>query len=160
MYYRVWVNFGITSHLTVYNTSRSWQPFQPLSQKSVAYEQPVNLYLESGATPKDRGVRGENLLTPTKPLAQLSVCRGFAISAAHNPGFPGRLAPRKGLLVLSCSSVARFAEQDELWDDKLIPGTVPWSVYSSTGVMTEIYNRERTDCQMKWSLQECKNYFC
>lgn len=66
-----------------------------------------------------------NLLTLTKPLAQLSVCRGFTISAAHNPGFPGRLAPGEGLLVLGCSSVARLAEKDELCDDKLTPRAAP-----------------------------------
>lgn len=59
---------------------------------------------------------------PTKPLAQYSACRGFTISAARNPGFPGRLAPGEGLLVLSCSTVARLAEPDELGDDKLILG--------------------------------------
>lgn len=61
------------------------------------------------------------LSNPSKLLAYLSVCRGFTISAAHNPGFPGRLAPGESLLVPGCSTVARFAEQDELWDDKLMP---------------------------------------
>lgn len=62
--------------------------------------------------PTERLRKDENLLTPSKPLAQLSVCRGFTISDGCNPRFPVRLDPGDSLLVLSHSIVARLAERD------------------------------------------------
>lgn len=57
----------------------------------------VSPYLDNRARAKHSKARREPT-RPTKPLARLNACRGVA---AHNPGFPGRLAPREGLLVLS-----------------------------------------------------------
>lgn len=95
---------------------------------------------------------------PTKPMTHLSVCRGFAISATHNPGFPGRLAPGKGVLVLCFSTVARLAEQDELWDHKLTPGqSCAWSAYSSkAGVMTDLHLSKA--CIEKQSISPAMKY--
>lgn len=51
-------------------------------------------------------------------MAQLSVYKGFTVSPACNPGFPGRLAPAGALLVLSCCAESSLEEQDEPWDDE------------------------------------------
>lgn len=57
---------------------------------------------------------------PSKLLAQPGVYSEFTVSAAHNPGFSGRLALGKGLLVLGCSTMVRLAEKDEPEDEELM----------------------------------------
>lgn len=93
---------------------------QPLFKRFRAHEPQQSIPVQQ--SPKDSGRRGENPLTLLSCRLNFGVCRGFAISAAHNPGFPRRLAPGEGLLVLGCSTMARLAQQDELWDDELTQG--------------------------------------
>lgn len=97
----------------------AFSTFVPVVESSCASCQPIPG--QQSQTKRQRKAWREPC-NPAKPLAQLSVCRGFTISAVRNPGFPGRLAPGEVLHVLGCSTVARLAEQDELWVDELTPG--------------------------------------